>query len=86
MTTKEVRERLSMTFDTFSFRNNVFTVKKGYYWGVTKSGETYADKVKEVIPEAKIIDFGNHFAPFNGKARTGSAGDSYFYVKFTIGE
>jgi hypothetical protein len=85
MTAKEVRKKLS-SFDTFSFRNNVFTVKKSYYWGFSKSGETYANKVKEIIPEAKIIDFGNHFASFKGGAKAGSAGDSYFYVKFTIGE
>ena len=83
---KQIKEKLNHSFDTFSVREGIITVKKGYYWGVTKSGETYAEKVKEIIPEAKIVDFGNHFASFRGGAKAGSAQSSYFYVKFTVGE
>ena len=84
MNSKQVREILNHTFDVISFRQNIFTAKKSYYWGITQSGEKFADKVKELQPNATIIDFGNHFAPFHGGAKPGTAKDSYFWVKFTI--
>ena len=84
MTSKEVRERLNTSFNIVSVRHGIYTAKKSYYWGVTKSGEAYADKVRELIPNAEIIEFGNHFAPFRGGARAGGPQDSYYWVKFKV--
>lgn len=84
MTTKEIRELLKGRFNVVSFRNGIFTVKQSYYWGVTKSGEEYAKKVTDLIPEAKILDYGNHWHGFVGGCKTGGPQDSYYWVKFQV--
>lgn len=82
MTVKQIREILPV--DVVSQKNGIFTVKKSYFYGFSSSGETLASKIKELIPSAKIIDFGNHFHAFIGGAKTGSSQDSYFWCKFTV--
>ena len=86
MTSKEVREILNHNFNVISVRHGIFTAKKSYYWGVTKSADVYADKVKELIPKAEILECGNHWAPFRGGAKAGGPQDSYFWVKFKVSE
>ena len=82
MSTKQVREVVSNVADTLSVRQGVFTVKKSYYWGVTQGGSALADKIKSLLPEAFILDYGNHYHGFVGGAKSGSSKDSYFWVKF----
>lgn len=82
MTTKEVKEAIGATADVLSVRHGVFTAKKSYYWGFTDDGGKYADKIKKLIPEAEVVDYGNHWHPFRGGAKPGSSRDSYFYCKF----
>ena len=84
MKTAQVREMLNEKFDTLSQRNGIFTVKKSYFWGISKNGEEQAETVKSLIPQAMIIDYGNHFHGFVGGAPAGSPNSSYYYVKFTI--
>lgn len=65
----------------------IFTVKNSYYWGMFSDGETkLADFIKSKLPNAQIIDKGNHYHDFVGGAKSGSAQDSYFWVKFTLPE
>ena len=71
-------------FDTFSVRQGVYTVKRSYFYGITQSGEVSANRVKELIPSANIVEFGNHFARFRGGAKTGGPQSSYYWVKFTV--
>jgi hypothetical protein len=82
MKNSEIQERLSA--DTLSKKAGVYTARWGYYWGITKPSDPYADRVKERIPNATILEHGNHFAPFRGGAPVGK--QSHFWVKFTIGE
>ena len=82
MKTKDVREKLGHKVDVVSFRDGIFTVKKSYYWGATKDGSNLVDKVKVLIPEATILEFGNHYHGFVGGAKPGSPQDSYWWVKF----
>lgn len=84
MKTKEVRELVGREVDTLSQRDGVFTAKKSYYWGITSNGDAFANKILALVPNSKMVDRGNHWAPFHGGARAGSPQDSYFYVKFTI--
>jgi len=82
MKTKDIKVRLNDHVDVVSFRDGTFTVKKSYYWGATKDGSNLADKVKALIPEATILDYGNHYHGFVGGAKSGSPQDSYWWVKF----
>ena len=84
MTSKEVREKLKTSFSTVSLRNGIYTAKKSYHWGIAQSGDVYADIVRNLIPRAKVLDYGNHFHYFVGGAKPGSPKDSYFWVKFTL--
>ena len=84
MKTADLRNIFHSTADVISQKDGIVTIKKCYYWGVTKSGESYRDKVLELLPTATIVDFGNHFAPFRGGAKAGSPQSSYFWVKFRI--
>jgi hypothetical protein len=82
MKTKDIKVRLNDQVDVVSFRDGIFTVKKSYYWGVSKDGSNLADMVKKFIPEATILDYGNHYHGFVGGAKSGSPQDSYWWVKF----
>jgi hypothetical protein len=82
--TKDIKLALCGTFDTFSLRNGEYTVKKSYYWGIDSDGSTLANKVKKIIPEAIVTDYGNHWHPFVGGAKAGSPKDSYLYCKFKL--
>ena len=84
MKLKDIKKKLRGTINTISSKGGVFTVKKSYFWGATKCGSTLADKVKSIIPEAAIEDYGNHFHHFVGGAKPGSKQDSYLWVKFKV--
>jgi len=84
MKTKEVKEKLSSIADVLSVRGGIYTAKKSYFWGFGKDGSEFADKIKKIIPEAKIEDYGNHWHPFVGGAKPGSSKDSYLFCKFSI--
>lgn len=85
MKLNEVREILNENFNTFSHREGIFTVKRSYYYGISQSGEKHADIVKNLIPNAEIVDYGNHYHGFVGGSKSGSPQDSYYYVKFKVG-
>jgi hypothetical protein len=82
--TKQIKEVLGDIFDTFSSKDGVYTIKKSYYWGVTKDGSHLGDRVKEKFPNAFILDWGNHWHSFVGGAKSGSAQDSYWFCKFKL--
>ena len=92
MNKTQVRQALADITDSVSFKSfdketcqdNVFTAKKSYFWGLTSDGSGLADKVKKALPEAFVLDYGNHFHHFLGSARPGSGKDSYFWVKFKV--
>ena len=51
---------------------------------MTQSAQPLVAKVTEKIPNAIIIDSGNHDHNFVGGANSGSAQDSFLWVKFTV--
>jgi hypothetical protein len=60
-----------------------FIVRRGYFYhGITP--EQLAEKVKSKIPNAVILDKGDHWAPFRGGDSV--AKGSNIWVRFTIGE
>ena len=88
VTTKQIREKLTEAFGsnvTLSVRKGIYTAKRSYFWGVTNSGESFAQNVMSTLKPlpVSLVDFGNHYHSFVGSARTGSRQDSYFWVKFT---
>ncbi len=84
MTSAEVREKLRGAFNVVSFRKGIFTAKRSYFYGITKPIQPYIDKVIELIPNAEIVDSGNHFHAFCGGAKSGSAKDSFYWVSFKL--
>jgi hypothetical protein len=86
MNPSEVREKLKSVTGIVSFTKGIYTAKKSYYWGITKSGSEFADKVKAALPEAEILEHGNHYHAFCGGAKSGSAKDSYYWVTFKMKE
>lgn len=82
MKTKDIKDKLGYNVDVLSCRDGVYTAKKSYYWGVTKDGSDFADMVQKVLPNVKVIDYGNHYHGFVGGAKPGSNKSSYFYCKF----
>ena len=82
MTTKQIKESIGNIATTLSSRGGVFTAKKSYFWGFSNDGSALADKIKNLIPGAEIVDYGNHFHGFVGGAKPGSPRDSYYWVQF----
>lgn len=80
----EIKNALSHSADVVSYSKGVYTAKKSYFWGFTQDGSSFADKIVNMIPNAVMLDYGNHYHGFVGGAKTGGPKDSYFYVKFTV--
>lgn len=64
----------------------VFTYWVTYHWNCTGTADKLVAHVMEKIPNAVIVDSGNHFHSFVGGAKSGTAQDSFLWVKFTIPE
>ncbi len=84
MTTKQVAELLGTTDIRKS--KGAFKFYRSYFYRHGMTPEHLVNKVKEKIPNAVILDSGDHWAPFNGGAKSGSAKDSYLWVTFTVPE
>lgn len=69
--------------DTVSRKDGVITVRKGFYYKMGKSSQDMVNKVKERLPNAEILDSGEHGAAFRGGASV--AQGSHWYVKFRVG-
>lgn len=87
-TIKEARRILKENFGMdddpghVTFSKGLFTVHEGYFYRHGRSEEDLAHKVLEVLPEAKIIDSGDHYANFNGGASIRRS--SHFWVKVRL--
>lgn len=80
----QVEALLTDVSRTISLRHGVFTVKKSYFYrnGMTAGG--LWDRVQAKIAAAQLVDCGDHWHEFVGGAKSGSAKDSYFWVKFSL--
>ena len=84
MTTKEIAALLGTDERYVRKSKGLFRWHKSYYLGMTQSAQPLVAKVTEKIPNAIIIDSGNHYHNFVGGAKSGSAQDSFLWVKFTV--
>lgn len=86
MTNKEIREKLEtqhwdrITFkqdsrDGMVHKGDVY-VRKGYFYRHGMTPDALCDRVLKVFPEAKIIDSGDHWAPWPR--------ESYMWVIFRL--
>jgi hypothetical protein len=78
--TTEVKFKLRV--DTCSRKDDVYTVRCGFFYRMGKTADTYRDRVLEVYPSAKIISFGEVYKPFRGGASV--ANSSHWYVVFQL--
>lgn len=81
----------NLLIDCVSKKGNVFTFKRSYFQGTTKSGEEFAERIASRISshsrfKAKVADYGNHFHAFVGGAKAGSPKDSYLWTKIELTE
>ena len=70
--------------DTISKRNGIITARWGFFYRHGRDAYYYMNKVKELIKNAEIIDFGEHWAPF--RSGESVANQSHWWVKFKIKE
>ncbi len=61
-----------------------FIVRESYFYHLGKTPEQLAEYVKSKIPNAVIINKGDHRAPFRGEDSV--AKGSHIWVRFTIQE
>ena len=81
-TTAKVREKLMGLVDTVSQKDGEFTVRRSFFYTHGKTSDSVAWAVKDAFPNAKIIDHGEVWKPFNGGAPV--AKQSHWWVKFRL--
>ncbi len=80
VTMAEVREKIFA--DSYSQKDGVFTVRKGFYYRFGKTAEDFKGHVLEAFPTAKIEDYGEVNKSFRGGASV--ANQSHWFVKFSV--
>ena len=79
-TLSEIKNTLSA--DSYSKKNNVFTVRREFFYTHGRTAEQFRDEVLKCYPTATIVDFGEVWKPFRGGAS--AANSSHWFVKFTL--
>ena len=79
---KTIKSKLRV--DTVSRRGEIYTVRQSYFYHHGRNEQNIIDDIMENFPNAKIIDSGDHWAPFRGGDSV--AKGSHLYVKFMISE
>lgn len=80
MTIKEIKENILA--DEVTYSKGVFTARTGFFYTHGRTVQDLIDKVKEIVPEANVIDQGEVWKNFNGGASLRAS--SHWFVKFTI--
>jgi len=80
MTLKQLRETFSA--DSYSVKNGVFTVRRGFFYSGGFTADMFVAKVKATFPKAVIVDSGEVWKSFRGSASV--AQQSHWFVKFTV--
>lgn len=83
MTLSEVRKALDGVADVVSRKGEVWTARRGFYWGFDEERANFHAEIRKALPAATIVDDGQKFVAFNG-GHTVTQG-SHWWVKFTIG-
>jgi hypothetical protein len=84
MKTKDVAVKLGCDERLVSKYKGAFRYHRSYFYSNNMSPEALVRLVKSKIPEAVIVDSGDHWHEFVGGAKSGSAKDSFMWVKFTV--
>lgn len=79
---KTVKEKLGHRFDTYSIKNGVITVRRGFFYTHGCTDQDCVDQVLEKFPDAHIVESGEIWKSFLGGASI--AAQSHWYVKFTL--
>jgi len=84
MKSEEVSRKLGVSPEYVRKSKGIFRYHVSYFYGIIKDAQSLINKVLLTFPEAEIIDSGNHWHKFVGGAKSGSAKDSFLWVKFKI--
>lgn len=68
--------------DAVTVKNGIFKAMWGYFYTHGTTAADYAQKVKVALPNAMMVDSGQHHAPFKGGV--GVSKSSHFWVKFKL--
>ena len=83
---KKVENILKSIVSSFSKRNGIYTVRRGYFYTSGKTTNDFVDRISDVLKQEgvafEIVDSGNHWAPFRGGASV--CNQSHWYVKFSL--
>ncbi len=80
--TSSIRNRLAIIADDVVVKKGVYKARKGFYYRMNGTAESFRERVKATIPEATIINYGEHWMPFRGGASLGN--QSHWWVEFTV--
>lgn len=69
-------------FDVYSVKDEVFTVRRGFFYTHGQTADDFVKKVKTAFPTAVIIESGEVWKSFRGGASV--TNQSHWYVKFMI--
>lgn len=82
MTSNQVAAKLGVSENRVRKNKGVFRLHTSYFF--YPKNVDLVGFVKEKLPEAQVIESGNHWHEFVGGAKTGSVKDSFVWVKFKI--
>ena len=80
---KQIKDKLPY-LDSYSHKDNIITVRKGFFYTMGQTTDDYIKKVKKFFPDANIIDSGEVWKTFRGG--TSVANQSHWFVKFSLPE
>lgn len=80
MKTEEIRQLIRA--DTLSKKGDIYTARRGFFYTSGGTSEAFANRIRDVIPSARILDHGEVWKDFKGGASV--ANQSHWWVKFKI--
>lgn len=79
---KQIKELLSGVDMVSKNKSGNYIARWTFFYTNGKTSEKYAEKVKSTLPGVKVINSGEHWAPFRGGASIQQS--SHFWVEFTF--
>jgi len=87
VTKKQVAEKLGLDEEHMKASKGTFTIFRSFFYGGGKQDQMKLNlitKAHDAGVKINIVDSGSHWHAFVGGAKSGSAQDSYDYVKFEV--
>lgn len=82
MKTSAIKDKMIGVCDTVSRKGNTVTIRQGYFYGMSKSGEHLANAAKRLIPGITNIEYGNKWKSFRGGDSV--AQGSHYWCRFDL--